>query len=155
MTIIDTSLPSRGSSSDGKTDTSPDKPKLNLTVFITNEGFILAGYGGVLQVNNGETEGEENAAPESKRFKIEKVAAEDKNGKKAMDYDWDKLAKNLKKVKKSYPDHYSIIILPDNDVKYDTIIKLMDISREYAETKNGKEVKKPMFPNPVLAWSVT
>ncbi len=157
LTIIDTSLPSRGSKTLGDKDKTPDKPKLNLTLFITQEGFILAGYGGVLQVNNGgEAEGEgDEAKKESKRFRIEKVAVEGKDGKEEMDYDWDKLLKNLKKVKKIYPHHYSIILLPDNEVKYETIIKLMDLAREYSEMKNGKEVKKPMFPNPVLAWSVT
>ena len=156
LTIIDTSLPSRGSATPGEKEKTPDKPKLNLTLFITQEGFILAGYGGVLQVDNGvATESEEDKAKESKRFRIDKISVDGKDGKKEMDYDWDKLVKNLKKVKKSYPHHYSIILLPDNEVKYEIIVKLMDLSREYSETKNGKVVKEPMFPNPVLAWSVT
>lgn len=160
LTIVDTTLPSRGSSKDKGSQDNADKPKLNLTVFITNEGFVLAGFGGVLQVG-GEEGGEEGkeeeaAAASSKRFRIEKVAARDKAGRDVMEYDWDKLLENLLKVKKAFPDHYTIIILPDNEVAYKTIIRLMDLSREYVEKKpDGSTARHLLFPSPIMAWSVT
>ncbi|MBZ0271419.1 biopolymer transporter ExbD [bacterium] len=145
LTIVDTALPARGKPDQAQAESSaPDKPKLTLTVFIRDEGFTLAGYGGVLDV--GDAPAGEGDASTANRFVIEK-----KNG----EYDWDKLLGNLKKVKESFPQHYSIILLPDNEISYGTIVKVMDISREYeSTTPDGGRQQHWLFPSPVLAWSV-
>lgn len=151
LTIVDTSLPARAKSSTTAEETPPEnKPKLNLTVFVTNDGLLLAGYGGVLEVQ-GETPAGQSE-PASNRFKID--MKEVAGG--AKEYDWDAFRDNLKKVKEAFPQHYSIIILPDNEVKYSVIIKLMDVSREYVTKKDdGTTERQWLFPTPILAWSVT
>jgi len=45
-------------------------------------------------------------------------------------YPWQQLRSQLKKVKKKYPDVNDIIIAPDNSIRYDTIISVMDQCRE-------------------------
>ena len=63
LAIVDTSLPARGKSiSSQDVETPKDKPKLNLTVFLQDDGFILAGFGGVLQLE--EVEKPEGETPE-------------------------------------------------------------------------------------------
>lgn len=156
LTIVDTSLPARGKPvSSQDVEVPKDKPKLNLTVFLQDDGFILAGYGGVLQLEAVEKpeEGEEEALS-AKRFTIEKKMVI-KDGKTAKEYDWDRLQETLKKVKEAFPNHYSIILLPDNEVPYETIVKMMDVSREFDELlPDGTKTKKWLFPSPVLAWAV-
>ncbi|MCZ7583822.1 MAG: biopolymer transporter ExbD [Deltaproteobacteria bacterium] len=103
LTIVDTSLPARGSGESTK-EPEDDKPKLNLTVFIRDDGFMLAGYGGVLlldEQNGGETPPEGGEAPASTRFTIEKKEIEGK-----LDFDWDRLRETLVKVKEAYPKHF-------------------------------------------------
>lgn len=156
LTIVDTSLPARGKSiSSQETEAPKDKPKLNLTVFLQEDGFILAGYGGVLQLEEAKepVKGEEEA-PSAKRFTIEKKTVV-KDGNAVKEYDWDRLQKTLKKVKEAFPNHYSIILLPDNEISYETIVKMMDVSREFDELlPDGTKTKKWLFPSPVLAWAV-
>jgi len=45
-------------------------------------------------------------------------------------YDWQGLAGQLNRIKTKYPDSEDIIISPEDDIKYDTIIKVMDRLRE-------------------------
>ena len=45
-------------------------------------------------------------------------------------YPWQQLRSQLKQVKKKYPDVNDIIIAPDNSIRYDTIISVMDQCRE-------------------------
>ncbi|MBN1996527.1 biopolymer transporter ExbD [candidate division KSB1 bacterium] len=46
------------------------------------------------------------------------------------DYKWDELAKQLDTIKKTHPESNEIIISPENTIKYDTIIGVMDRCRE-------------------------
>ncbi len=53
-----------------------------------------------------------------------------KLAKKGGLYDWQGLQKQLAQVKKRYPGSQDIIISPDNSIKYDIIISVMDRCRE-------------------------
>lgn len=158
LTIIDTNLPSSSSSSTSDTaeeSPTPEVAQLNLTVLITKEGFIMAGYGGVLTVE-GNPEGGENG----KKIIPMKVTGKDENGNDIMEYDYEKFQETLIKIKEAYPGKHSIIILPENQVKYSTIIKVLDTSREYRVKKPGAEKDdefevKNLFLNPVLAAGIT
>ncbi len=50
--------------------------------------------------------------------------------KNQTDYDWEKLASQLERVKKAHPASDEIIISPEDAIKYDTIIGVMDRCRE-------------------------
>ncbi len=45
-------------------------------------------------------------------------------------YPWQQLRSQLEQVKEKYPDVDDIIIAPDNSIRYDTIISVMDQCRE-------------------------
>lgn len=153
VSIVDVVLPAAAeqTTTESKEKAPPEEqkapPKLNLTVAITKQGFIIAGYGGVLDVvgvcGSVSEPQQEGAMP---RYIIPKRA----DGQ----WDFDCLQKNLIRIKEAYPDQFSIIILPEGDISYQTIIDVMDVAREYKTTENGKKVAKIMFPSPVLAGGV-
>lgn len=122
-------------------------PKLNLTVAITKQGFIIAGYGGVLDVAGvcGAV-----SAPQQEGAMPKYIIPKRPDGL----WDMDCLQKNLIRIKEAYPDQFSIILLPEGDIDYQTIIDVMDIAREYKVTENGKKITRIMFPSPVLAGGV-
>lgn len=157
LTIINTNLPNAAPSikkGDEESPT-PDIKKLNLTVFITKEGFILAGYGGVLNVD---VEGKASDDDKDKKRTVilKKVIGKDRDGNDILDYDYGKLQTNLIKIKETFLHHYSIILLPENHVKYETIIKTLDASREYSVKKaDGTEEIRELFVSPVLAGGIT
>jgi biopolymer transport protein ExbD len=159
LTIINTNLPTASSLAnkpkEADTSPTPEAKKLNLTVFITKEGFTLAGYGGVLNVVE-EVEGDEEKKAASRTVIPMKVVDKDRNGEDLKEYDFEKLQEYLIKVKTEYPNHYSIILLPENQVLYETIIQVLDTSREYEVTNpDGSEEVKELFVNPVLAGGIT
>ncbi len=155
LSIIDTNLPSAISESnkDEKTEKSPtpEVKKLNLTVLIRKDGFTLAGYGGVLTVNEG---GEKpvDAKTDNSRTVIPMI--EKKEGNKVVkEYDFVKFQEHLIKIKEAFPGHFSIIVLPESQVRYETIIKTLDFSREYKV--EGEEQPRELFYNPVLAGGIS
>jgi len=145
LTIVDTTLPAARNPNKTITEESPtptpEEKHLNLTVMVTNEGFSIAGYGGVLSV-------EEEKAEEGKK---PKTVIEKKDG----EYDFNRLKEILVRIKEAYPGQYSIIILPEKQILYDDIITLMDHARSYKKKRpDGSEVDELLFPNPVLAGAL-
>ena len=57
-----------------------------------------------------------------------------------------KLSNHLKKLKESYPESDTMILIPDNAISYKEIIQAMDCARHY-ETE-------ALFPNVVLSGSL-
>jgi biopolymer transport protein ExbD len=97
-----------------------EKPKLNLTVSITREGFTIAGSGGVLVQGTGPT--------------IPK--------KSDGTYDYEKLNQLMIDIKKRFPWEQDVIIIPEMrlspnttsvDIPYQVIMDTMDAVREAPE----------------------
>ncbi len=61
-------------------------------------------------------------------------------------YPMDKLAIKLKEIKDTYPDSDTLILVPDENILYATIIQTMDTAR------NANDIV--MFPNVVLSGKV-
>ena len=57
------------------------------------------------------------------------------------------MADHLGRIKNTYPASDTLIIVPDGDVVYDTIIQIMDTAR-YRETE------KKLFPNVVISGKI-
>lgn len=111
-----------------------DQPKLGLSVAITEEGFIIAGQGGLL------SQGEKGTL-------IKRTT----NGL----YDYTELGNRLLDIKSNYPDEWSIIIIPEASTRFEDIVTTMDISREHLATNaDGLLTRKVMFPNIVLGGGV-
>ncbi len=64
--------------------------------------------------------------------------------KKQQEYQFDQMTLVLQKIKESYPLSDTVIIIPDRDVVYDTIIQAMDAAR-YSQSSPA------LFPNVVLS----
>ena len=106
---------------------------------ITSQGFSVAGYGGVLNIP-----GEEAEQGKKPTTVIKK--------KEDGEFDFAKLKEVLIRIKEAYPGQYSVILLPEQTVLYDNIIKVMDLARTYKKKKpDGSEAEELLFPNPVLA----
>ncbi|MCB1152118.1 MAG: biopolymer transporter ExbD [Deltaproteobacteria bacterium] len=158
LTVVDTTLPATKTKTVESDSPTPTPPKLSLTVFVRDDGFLLAGYGGVLEPDGPAAEGED-AGPD--RFIIKKIQkGVDADGKPLMSFDWDKLQEQLKKIKEAFPNHYSIVILPENTIRYETLVKLMDTTYNwYERTPDGEggftTETHELFPQPILAWSLS
>jgi len=61
-------------------------------------------------------------------------------------YPLDEVSICLQKIKESYPASDTVIVIPGEDVIYDTIIQTMDVARFCKST--------PLFPNVVLSGKV-
>lgn len=83
-----------------------------LTVSVTDSGFELGGVG------NG--------------MVIPKVSDR---------YDFKQLSEELTKIKERYPEKEDIVLLIQQNLPYETVVKIMDTARE----TDGKE-RKPLFP---------
>jgi hypothetical protein len=70
------------------------------------------------------------------------------NGK----YDFGALTRFLIMTKKHYPKSRNMVIIPDDDIAYETIITAMDASRETL-AKSATEAK-PLFPDVVVSRTV-
>jgi biopolymer transport protein ExbD len=77
---------------------------------------------------------------------IKKWEHQIKNGQQ-QSYRFDQLTLYLQEIKQSYPSSDTVIIVPDQDVEYDTIIQAMDAAR-YSQSSPA------LFPNVVLSGRV-
>jgi biopolymer transport protein ExbD len=96
--IIEINLPSAAGT--GTTDMTQEEKKqqLNLTIIITDQGFIVGGSGAILPP-------------------IPKQGGE---------YDWEGLKEQLMRIKEQFPGQSSVIIAAEQQIIYDDIIKAMD-----------------------------
>lgn len=108
--------PSASASQDSSDD---DKPKLLLTVLISEKGFFVAGTGAVLP------DSETDAPPEG----TEGAPTVPKNSK--GEYDYAGLTARMVEIKKAFPEETKLILGADPKVPYDILIKTMDAVREY------------------------
>ena len=66
----------------------------------------------------------------------------------SKEYQFAALQEYLKRLKSTYPASDTMIIIPDSEVLYDTIIQTMDVAR-YTEDKIN------LFPNVVISGKIT
>lgn len=113
---------SAGSSAAGQSD----KPKLMLTVLISEKGFFIAGAGAVLGGEAGgtaEPTAEDKAKPTVPRLP-------------SGDYDFAALSAKMREIKKAFPEETKIILGADPLIRYELLVNTMDACREY----RGKEL---------------
>jgi biopolymer transport protein ExbD len=96
-----------------------EKPPLNLTIFITKDGFNIAATGATL---DGSSEGREGQPL------VPKVQTGEKQA-----YNFQDLNRRLIEIKKNFKDETSVIITADPDVIYEDVISTMDAARMSAD----------------------
>ncbi|MDP8257624.1 MAG: biopolymer transporter ExbD [Candidatus Alcyoniella australis] len=156
LTMIETSLPARARAVATDEPIPEPEEKLTLTVLILEDGMTLAGAGGILAVG-GEGEQAQNVMIGKKRqilMRTDGLELRDETGQPIWgdDYDWDTFKANLIKVKLGYLNQYSIILMPEDTISYETIIKVMDTARYYKP--EGKDEEEFLFPNATLAKGI-
>ncbi|HCF61012.1 MAG TPA: biopolymer transporter ExbD [Myxococcales bacterium] len=101
----------------------PTKPKLLLTVLVSERGFFIAGAGTVLGGEGGEQAGEPPADDQGKPT-IPRGA----DGS----YDYATLTAKMLEIKKAFPEESKVILGADPAVPYETLVATMDACREHA-----------------------
>lgn len=116
MSILDLNLPPAS-----KTKPNPDKPKneVNFEVIIRSDSITVADtLGGAIKT-------------------FEKSGGE---------FDMKAINSLLIRIKEKFPDKLNITLLMEQDVKYDTLVHVMDTVRVVTEIEDGVPVKKELFP---------
>ena len=62
-------------------------------------------------------------------------------------YNTNKLTELLVSIKRAIPDRSDIVILSEDRVPYETIVRTMDASREAVVERDGRLAAEPLFPN--------
>ncbi len=132
--VVESSMPRSGPSAQvaEKKKKEEKKKKLNLTIAITDKGFYIGGAGAILTT------------------KGEPTIPKKPNG----EYDYEALNEKLWEIKQKFPDEWDVIIMPEDQIEYQVIIKTMDASREKWIEENGRRIKKYLFPNVAIAAGV-
>jgi len=162
--VINTTLPSLGGSDSDEPQKKPEKPPLNLTLTVSGEGFFISAVGATLVGPGGEgkptvpkkvqwkwyTQNRTCDQFEEKRLKGDSIVVDRKAGGKGCwvnfsDYDYEALTKKLVGIKEQYQDEENMIINPEGDIRFGTIVKVMDAGRK---NPSGEGF---LFPNVVIS----
>jgi biopolymer transport protein ExbD len=141
LAVIDSSLPAIGAPK-ATSDQVDDKPPLMLTIAITDRGFIVGGNATILSTGDDEVGQITDVAQAVER---EPTIPLDGEG----NYSFVKLTELLVKVKSEYPDEQNVILIPESEIKYETIVHSMDASRDHLP--EGAEKSELLFPFVVIA----
>ncbi len=64
--------------------------------------------------------------------RLPKVSYTDPKTKaRVIDYDYTALTATLKRIKEKYPASKTMVLVPDDDMLYETVVKIMDAAREF------------------------
>lgn len=166
LAVIDSSLPAIGQPkpSDSKKD---EKPPLNLTIGITDEGFTVAGSAGVLGCKGGGAGGDEDKCTTVPK-RVDGSYCQETQCKgvpgctaDAACHDYKALRDLVIRVKEldddgdgtpDYDEEKNVIIAPNPDIPYYVLVGVMDSTRDF--TPAGSSDKKDLFPNVVIAGGV-
>lgn len=122
--VLNVAAPRYGGGSAGAVAGQSDKPKLLLTVLISEKGFFVAGAGAVLG------DGQESA--QSEEDKAKPTIPRLPNG----DYDFAMLSAKIREIKNAFPEETKIILGADPLIRYELLVETMDTCREH----RGKEL---------------
>ncbi len=129
MTGINTSVPVLENSLNAENNNKPKKEtKVRMIIEIKPDRFKLAGSSDQLDEKT-----------------LDKLSTQ--LTKTQKEYPFKEMASFLKQVKDQYPASDTLILIPDNTVIYETIIRTMDFARSYE--------KDPLFPNVVISEKIS
>jgi len=143
LAVIDSTLPAIGEPSPPQDE--PEKPPLSLSLAVLPSGISVLGADAVLHPEGAPefTEGEER--PPTIPCKSGGVCAS------VDDYDWGKLTNILNEIKDEYPDDENVIVVPDNHMRYEIIVKTMDVARSDGDNPGADGSARKLFPFVVVA----
>jgi biopolymer transport protein TolR len=165
LAVIDSSLPAIGQPKPSDEKKKDEKPPLNLTVGITDEGFTVAGSAAVLGCKNGGGASDDACTTiplTSNATYCSETQCRGVPGCSADPacHDYKALFELLVQVKDldadsdgspDYEEEKNVIIAPNADIPYYVLVAVMDATRDYKP--EGGEITD-LFPNVVIAGGV-
>lgn len=170
VSMINVSAPAIGGSDSAAPPPTPEKPPLNLTITITDKGYIVAGSGGVLsgagvdpqpnQPQQGPTipiiqknihcSKYRGTWPPPRSKNRDQRRCEKKDGERSFwQYDTAALARKVIDIKDSFPEERRLVIVAEPDIEYESVIDVMDATRD-TQAPGGGEIR-PLFDEAVLS----
>lgn len=143
LAVIDSTLPAIGPPQ--PVEEEPDKPPLNLSLAITDQGLTVLGADAVLNPEG---------APPVAEGEVRPPTVPCSSGGKCTgldDYDWAELTRILALIKDEYPDDENVILVPAQRTKYELVVKTMDSSREDRDNRGPDGEPRTLFPFVVIA----
>lgn len=144
LSVIDSTLPAIGPPVPVEEQEKPDKPPLVLSLALTGKGITVLGADMVLYPDG---------APEVAEGEEKPPTLPCSSGGECVnvdDYDWDGLKQKLNLIKDEYPDDQNVILVPDNTIQYEIIVRAMDSAREDPDAATG-DGPRELFPFVVVA----
>ncbi len=132
LAVIDTTLPAIGPPPDDDST-----PGLRLTVAVTDQGLGLKSAAGVLP-----SDAELELPCEARPCGVDS-------------YDYSGLTGALSRIKDDHPDEQSLILLPEERVPYEVLVRVMDAAREDREQVAADGTPRTLFPQVVMAGGAT
>ncbi|MBN93921.1 MAG: hypothetical protein CL928_07585 [Deltaproteobacteria bacterium] len=154
IAVIDSSLPAIGAPNPDKEKEKDEKVPLNLTIGITDEGFLMSGSAASLGCGQG-ADASENTCKQIPKSEDAAYCAETQCGgvtdsacvPEPTCHDFNALHDVVKELKNprweggklvtEYPDEGNVIIAPDKDILYSVLVKVMDATRETEAPTGG------------------
>lgn len=130
-----------------------DKPPFNLTVAITEQGYTLTGSGAaplgaaagtpmalpLVQRKVGCSKWRDNWPPPRARNRADAKCSNPQEKRDFWVYDTQALAKKIIEIKDGFPDERRIVIQAEPNVEYESVIDVMDATRDTREA--GSEAR--------------
>ncbi len=142
LAVIDSTLPAIGPASTEPPDPN-EKPPLQLSLAVTGKGIIVSGADMVLYPDGRPAFAEGEERPPT-------IPCKNGTCNSVEDYDWAELTAKLNLIKDEYPDNQNVILVPDNSIKYELVVRTMDAAREDPARKTEAGPRE-LFPFVVIA----
>jgi len=165
LAVIDSSLPAIGQPQPSDKKKEDEKPPLNLTVGITDEGFTVAGSAGVLGCKSGGGDDDKCTVIPLKGDPAYCADTQCRGDSACRPdpacHDYKALHELIVQVKEfdgdgdgefDYIEEQNVIIAPNADIAYSVLIGVMDATRDYKP--EGAPERKDLFPYVVIAGGV-
>jgi hypothetical protein len=130
-----------------------ERPPLNLSLLVSDRGLSVMGADAVLF-----PEGAADTGDDGPVLSVPCISGGACVG--LDDYDWAALSEQLGKVKDEYPDDLQVIVVPESDIPYEVIVRVLDHARwapylpvdaEQGAWEYWKSVRRELFPFSILA----
>jgi len=131
LKAINTSVPVQAeTAAPSQPENKDKKPEIKITATVK------------LEPNRIRLEATSEELPEAKLKEMDALVSKDAKG----EYLYPELATALAKIRQLYPKSDTVILVPSEAILYDSIVKTMDVAREYNDQK--------LFPNVVISGQV-
>lgn len=130
LAVVDSSLPAITPGITGDTES------INLSVAITDRGFVVQGQTDLLTREEDSTDATEPTIPRTPDGEL----------------DFDALSDLMVQVKAAHPGEHNVILIPETQINYAEIVHTMDATRDHLP--EGGVARELLFPHVVIAGGV-